>query len=122
MDAQDMALQLTASNATTNVDMISRLPTELQLEILRYCLVVDSDIDDRSEVTLVPDLLRIALVSHHFRDVAYAVYYGENKFEVMEAPRYIHGKAIRLLHFPKPEVAQYIRHLDISLTHRSSAG
>ena len=108
-----MALQICAFSSSTQLASFSRLPTELQLEILRYPLLFQTVLGHRAHTNAVTILLPIALVNKQLKDVAYAVYYGENKFKLTEAFRYDDTVGITISFCVPKSVGQHIRHLEL---------
>jgi len=108
-----MALQIFAFTSSTQLASFSGLPTELQLEILRYRLLFQTVLGHRAHTNAVTILLPIALVNKQLKDVAYAVYYGENKFKLTETFRYDTVGITVVFCVPKSVVGQHIRHLEL---------
>jgi hypothetical protein len=115
---------MTSSTAARTFHPFPELPTELKLEVLRNLLIFDHHrIAANSHEYHTPVLLSIALVSKEMRDLAYSIYYGENRFLMIEDFHDL-NKGIKVQSFKTPglSVGQHIRRIVIYLTLTASDG
>jgi hypothetical protein len=105
----------------------SQLPTELQLMVLRYRVILPKALTAVSHPSHSRRvLLPLILTSKRMRELACPIYYGENEFKLSRRPRRGGGVATEsrsalchrahyIMAYPQPSVGTLIRKLEVHL-------